>query len=232
MTFGVDAFPSTATSQGPVFNEYSAPLAALELNEATKNTIKVQTSLMMTKECANRAAARFDFLARNIWLFGLRKPFREMAMAAAEDSTKATQDIVRKVQAHFFSMNGKDKSASAHFNKHKKVSVVNPDEHQPDSDNPDSDDEVAAANQKSRKKCSYCKKFGHVIKECRKKKFSQQQQNSANQGKSAQRSKSGGQPHPQLGPNLDAAIRSLISAVNPPPDPPVRDASSTSKTDF
>ena len=234
MTFGVDAFPSTAPTQGPVFNEFSAPLAALELNEATKNIIKVQTSLMMTRECANRAAARFDFLARNIWLFGLRKPFREMAMAAAEDSTKATQDIVRKVQAHFFSMNGKDKSASAHpFNKNKKVSVVNPDEQQPDSDNPDSDDEVAAANQKSRKKCSYCKKFGHVIKECRKKKFSQQQQqNSANQGKSAQRSKSGGQSNPQLVPNLDAAIRSLISAVNPPPDPPVRDASSMSKTDF
>ena len=136
---------------------------------------------MMTRECANRANDRFDFLAWNIWLFGLHKPFRDMDMATAEDPTKATQDIVRKVQAHFFSINGKDKSAHP-FNKSKKVAMVNPDDQQPDSDNPDSDDEVTAANTKSRKKCSCCKKFGHVIKECRKKKFSQQQQsNTANQ---------------------------------------------------
>ena len=133
MTFSAEAFPSMATTQAPVFQEYSAPLA--ELEDGVKNIIKVQASLMMSRECANRANERFDFLARNIWLFGLRKPFKDMAMATAEDPTKATQDIVRKVQAHFFSISGKDKTPHP-FNKSKKVAMVNPDNQQLNLDNP------------------------------------------------------------------------------------------------
>ena len=93
--------------QAPVFAAYSAPFTGYE--QGVQDTNKVQCSLMMNRECFNRVNEQFDFLVQKIWLFGLCKPFCEMAIAAAEDTAKPMDEIVRNVQAHFFSLSGKDK---------------------------------------------------------------------------------------------------------------------------